>query len=254
MRIGIWRIWITAGLVSTYFAAASLGEESTAARAAGHVENGEPSEDVLAPAVVVEGSSTAATVAGDEEQSPAVLVVNDLNDALLEVLKQSNELDYAGRFSLLEPSLKAIFDLQYMARQAVGRGFLDLSQEDRALWYSLFSDYMVSNYAARFDHYANQQFEIVGEEPGTKDTVLVRTQVIDPGKETVDLSYRLRGTGDEWKVIDVYLKGSVSELALRRSEYAGVLKREGFTALVTKVRAKIGEAANDASPIARAAN
>ena len=42
-----------------------------------------------------------------------------------------------------------------------------------------------------------------------------------------------------WKVIDVYLNGNVSELALRRSEYASALKRDGFEQLLASVETKI---------------
>lgn len=173
----------------------------------------------------------------------ALQVVEGLNDSLLTVLKRSNELDYAGRFALLQPILQDSFDLEYMARQAVGRSFLDLEEPQRQTWYALFKDYMVANYASRFDHYSEQRFEILGEEPGKSDTVLVRTQVIDPADENVDLSYRLRQNNGEWQVADVYLKGTVSELALRRSEYASVLKREGFDALTANIRNKIDELA-----------
>ena len=35
-----------------------------------------------------------------------------------------------------------------------------------------------------------------------------------------------------WKVIDVYLSGTVSELATRRSEFVAVLQRDGAEGLV----------------------
>jgi phospholipid transport system substrate-binding protein len=195
------------------------------------------------------GGPSEAAVAAAFASPPAVgarsprQVVSDLNDSLLGVLKRANDLDYQGRFDLLAPILRSTFDLEYMARQAVGRSFLDLEEPQRQTWYALFKDYMTANYASRFDHYSKQRFEILGEEAGKNDTVLIRTQVIDPADENVDLSYRLRQSDGEWKVADVYLRGTVSELALRRSEYASVLKREGFDALTANIRAKIDELA-----------
>ena len=40
----------------------------------------------------------------------------------------------------------------------------------------------------------------------------------------------------------MYLSGTVSELALRRSEYAALMRREGFDALLAAVRQKIAAA------------
>ncbi len=178
--------------------------------------------------------------------SEARKVIAALNDSLLDVLRQANDTNYARRFELLAPTLESTFDLPYMARQAVGRAFLDLDEAERQTWYRLFHTYMTANYASRFDRFSNQSFEILGEEPATADTVFVRTQVIDPGAENVDLSYRLRNSPAGWKVIDVYLKGTVSELALRRSDFAAVLKREGFDALVASIQKMIDEFANSA--------
>ena len=37
-----------------------------------------------------------------------------------------------------------------------------------------------------------------------------------------------------WRIVDIYLNGTVSELALRRSEYSALIQREGFEALLVK--------------------
>ena len=100
-----------------------------------------------------------------------------------------------------------------------------------------------ANYAANFDHWANQAFAVIGEESGPSDTTLVRTKVKSPSREDVDLSYRLRHTDTGWKIFDVYLKGTVSELALRRADYTAVLDRDGFARLESDVRARIDDLA-----------
>jgi phospholipid transport system substrate-binding protein len=50
-------------------------------------------------------------------------------------------------------------------------------------------------------------------------------------------------TPSGWKIIDVYLDGTVSELALRRSEFSGIVKRENFDALIAALDAKIAKLA-----------
>ena len=62
-----------------------------------------------------------------------------------------------------------------------------------------------------------------------------------PGGEDVELSYRLHDTNAGWRIVDVYLKGTVSELALRRAEYASVIDRSGFDELVATLRKRIGD-------------
>ena len=43
-------------------------------------------------------------------------------------------------------------------------------------------------------------------------------------------------------MIDVYLGGTVSELAMKRAEYTSVLERDGFDALVSALERKIADA------------
>ncbi len=195
--------------------------------------------------VVLIGTSLAAA-----ELSPPQQVVSKLNDALAGVLKDAEKLGYQGRFDRLAPALDAAFDRSFMAHQALGRQWDTLSAADQARWQQVFSTMATANYASRFDHWAGQTFTILGEEAGANDTVMVRTKVTDPGHEDVELTYRMRETPAGWKVIDIYLKGTVSEIALRRSEYAVVLKRDGFEALVASLNGKIAElAAGGAKPV-----
>jgi phospholipid transport system substrate-binding protein len=69
--------------------------------------------------------------------------------------------------------------------------------------------------------------------------VLVRTRLDDPQGDDVQLNYRLHPVGGAWKIIDVYLNGTVSELALRRSEYASLIQREGWNAVIAALDQRI---------------
>ena len=81
----------------------------------------------------------------------------------------------------------------------------------------------------------------LGEEEAARDTRMVLTKIIVPKDEDVELNYRVMKRNGTWRVIDVYLNGTVSELALRRSEYSSALKREGFEELVASIETKIAD-------------
>ena len=59
------------------------------------------------------------------------------------------------------------------------------------------------------------------------------------------LDYRLRPVDGKWKIIDIYMDGTVSELALRRSQYSSLIRREGLEALITALEEKIDALAED---------
>jgi phospholipid transport system substrate-binding protein len=180
---------------------------------------------------------------GQAGTTPSTARVETLHAALLGVLKDSATLSYDARFSRLAPVVQETFDLAFMAEKCVGRSWRTLDAKDQTRWVATFTRFTTANYAGRFTGFAGQSFETLGEEPGANDTTLVRTRLVNPAEENVELTYRLRKVGDEWRVIDVYLDGTVSELALRRTEYASVLKRDGFDTLVGLVDKKIAKLA-----------
>jgi phospholipid transport system substrate-binding protein len=181
--------------------------------------------------------------AGAAPDASARDVVSRLNDSMLAVLRRADELGYEGRYRLLDPALAAAFDLDFMAQYVVGRHWAELSAADRERWRTAFQELTTANYAGRLTNYNGQSFSVLGEEAGAHDTVMVRAKVTEAGADDVEMSYRLRQTPAGWRIIDVFLKGTVSELALRRSEYAAVLKQDGFEALVAAVKRKIADLA-----------
>ena len=154
------------------------------------------------------------------------------------------------RAARIEPVVRASYDIPYMARKAVGRYWRDLSEDDRKRLVDTFTRLTVANYAARFTGYSGQRFETLGVEPSTRGTVLVQT-VLWNGDERVELNYRLRPGPEGWRIIDVFLQGTVSELAMRRAEYTSVIKREGFPRLVEALEERIARYARGEVPNGR---
>ena len=193
--------------------------------------------------MMVVGALLAGARPGRGAESAAGAVVSRLNDALLAVLRQADTLGFDGRAARLRPAVDDAYDVPFMAEKSLGQGWKSLAESDRARWIELSREFSVANYAANFDHDAGQTIELLGEEPGASDTTVVRTRIVDPKGESVDLNYRLHQIDGRWTIIDVSLKGTVSELALRRADYTSVLQREGFEALVEIMRARIADLA-----------
>ena len=184
-------------------------------------------------------AATAATAA----ETDATAVVNRLDEALLGMLKDAQILGYQGRRERIAPAVDAAYDVPFMAEKALGSHWKGLSEADRRRWIELSREFSVANYAANFNRFTGQTIDVLGEEPAPNETAIVRTRINDPQGEPIEMSYRLRRTDGDWRIIDVYLKGTVSELALRRSDYRGVLEREGFAGLVKTMEARIADLA-----------
>ena len=69
-------------------------------------------------------------------------------------------------------------------------------------------------------------------------TKLVHTQLVSSSGSPVDLVYRFQQTsGGQWKVIDVYFNGTISQLSQQRADYAATLQSGGAKALIQKINA-----------------
>jgi phospholipid transport system substrate-binding protein len=199
----------------------------------------------VAPVTGAESSPSepAAAPAGAATSGPQP-VIEALHDQFLGVMRDAEAIGFDGRYERLRGLLDECFDLQFMAEKSVGRHWKQLSAEEQVRWVSAFGDMTTATYAGRFEGYSGQQFEILGQDEAGHDTVMIRARLLDPGNEDVQLNYRLHQRGGAWRVIDVYLNGTVSELALRRSEYSTVLKRDGFEKLIETIDDKTQEIAN----------
>lgn len=174
-------------------------------------------------------------------ETPASKVIAQLDATILEVLKDAETLGFQGRVDRLKPAVETAFDLPFMAEKSLGQQWQPLSDADKQRWVALSREFTVTNYAANFSKWSNQTIDQLGEEASAADTVVVKTRINDPGGDSVDMNYRMREANGAWKVVDVYLKGTVSELALRRSDYTALLEKEGFEALAKTMQRKIDD-------------
>ncbi len=178
--------------------------------------------------------------AGDAPPAPTPrAVVESLHAVLRDCMQGACGADFEARYAYLFERLGDFFDLPFMARVTIARKWGSLSVEERAAFVDLSHRLSASNYAANFKSFDDQRFETLGEEPAGRGTVLVKTEFVQPNDDDVRFDYRLRETSVGWRIIDVTLDGAVSEITLRRSEYASVIRREGFPELVDALEKKI---------------
>jgi phospholipid transport system substrate-binding protein len=170
------------------------------------------------------------------ETDPAVARIRSFYDALLETMKRAEALGVKGRYEKLAPAVRATFDLPAMTRIAVGPEWKSLKPEQQTAILEQFERMTIATYASRFDGYDGERFEVDPMTEPRNANRIVRTKLIPKQKEAVILNYLFHQTSDGWKAIDVYLSGTISELATRRSEFSAILKSGGPAALVDSLK------------------
>ena len=143
-----------------------------------------------------------------------------------------------GRYSKLKTAIDKSHDLKKIARIVVGKEWKSLSAEQRLELTDVFSRLSISAYAHNFKEFSGESFEYISEDETARGGVIVHTMFILPNDKDVKFDYMLKQKANEWRIINIIANG-VSDLALKRSEYTSVLKRNGFDALIEKIKEKI---------------
>ncbi len=163
--------------------------------------------------------------------------IRNFYSVLLTSMKNGRLLGGKGRFDALMPAIREDFDLRYMSRMAVGAGWGALSSAEKQGVTDAFARYITATYANNFDSYAGEQFDVSGDQSTPYGTI-VESRLIQSDGKPVTMNYLMRQNTDAWQVGDIYLSGTISQLANLRSQFSSVLAREGADGLIASLNRK----------------
>jgi phospholipid transport system substrate-binding protein len=163
---------------------------------------------------------------------PAIAPIDALDSGLLAIMKAGKAAGEAGRAQRIGVVIDRVFDIPLMTRLSVGPTWNTISARDQAALVQGFRNLTVAQFAHNFDDYAGEKF-VIAQQVETRGTdKLVRTTLVIPGRPAEQLNYRLRQNGGQWKVIDVFFRNSISQLASRHADFADTLAKGGAPALI----------------------
>ena len=164
--------------------------------------------------------------------------VNAFHETLISTMKDGRTLSESGRYARIEPVVHRLFDLPLMSRLAIGASWSTLSPAQQQVAIAAFGAYIAATYADRFDSFSGQSMEVVAQQPSSSG-MIVRTRIIKSNGEPVSVDYAMRQNDGAWQISDVYLDGTISQLATQRSEFGAILRREGFEGLIATLQRKV---------------
>jgi len=175
--------------------------------------------------------------------------VEQLNTALLAVMRAgSSNASFAARYAALEPVIEQVFDLDTVLAGAVGFSWPTLPAAQKTMLAAVFRRYTVSTYVSNFDSYDGQSFTV---SPSVRNVgngeVVVKTKLLRRSQSPVEIDYVMRLRPDGWKVVDVLTDGSISQVAVQRSDFQGLLASGGAPALMAGLERKIVNLSNGAT-------
>jgi len=191
----------------------------------------------IIPAALVAALVAPAPAAFAQASDAARAPVQSLCDGLIGIMKGGKAMGPRGRAAAIGPVVDRAYDVPLMTRLTIGASWNTIAPADQTALVAAFRRMVIGQYATNFDSFSGEKFTIDPKVEARGTDSLVRTTLIISHDQPVSIAYRLRASGGSWKIVDVFYRNSISQLATRRSDFSRVLATGGAKALISHLDA-----------------
>ena len=124
-----------------------------------------------------------------------------------------------------------------MARLTIGSLWAGLPPDKKHQAARAYGRYITAVYASQFDGYAGEKLEVLGEQK-IKRGMLVKSRIVKSDGAPVTLNYMVHDNEIGWQIRDVYETGTISQLAVQRSDFTQILRTGGIDGLIAALNKK----------------
>jgi phospholipid transport system substrate-binding protein len=185
----------------------------------------------IVPALAPSGAAFA------QAGSPAA-PIQALDDALLQIMHAGAKTPFADRAKILTPAIQGAFDLQQILKTSVGSRWSAFPPAQQAELMDVFRRYTVASYVANFDGFSGEKFEILPQTRAVGTDQVVMTKIVPQSDDPTKIDYVMRQGPDGWKAVDVLLDGSISRVAVQRSDFRALVGSGDATRLIASLKTK----------------
>ena len=175
-----------------------------------------------------------------ETVSPLTEIKNTIDEIIKIVEKNPGKENATARRQKLREFINPRFDFAEMSQRSLGPAWNERTPAEQKDFVDVFSDLLASTYLTKIETIKAGMVQI-NSETVEAPKALVRTTV-KSGSDTFPIDYKLMNNGGAWKVYDVIIE-NIGLVSNYRSEFAGIIRKDKFEGLMTKLREK---AARDA--------
>ncbi len=183
------------------------------------------------------GLTLAAGSASAQGPAPSAPITT-LDAALVTALKTGSQ-PFPARYAALAPAVDQAFNLPQVLQTVVGLRWASIPADQQKTLLATFRAYTISNYASNFTNGATTQIKLLPETRTIGADRVVETEIVPVTGDSTRLDYVMRqGTGG-WQAVDVLEQGTISQVAVQRSDFRSLLSAGGAQKLTASLQAKI---------------
>ena len=174
------------------------------------------------------------------QSAPDQLILN-ISQGVLDEIKADRSVqsvDINRLNNLVDKRVMPHVNFQRMTALSVGRNWRSASPEQQRILMVEFRRLLLLTYADAVRQVTDTQIQVRPMRSKPEDTeVIVRTQVLRPGKEAIQLDYRLEKADGSWKIFDLNVLG-LWLVEHYRNQFQQVVGASGIDGLIRALQDK----------------
>jgi phospholipid transport system substrate-binding protein len=166
---------------------------------------------------------------------PMSVVRGTVNQSL-SVLRDAS-IPLQSRQDKLRQIVSGTFDFTEMARSALGYHWKQISSAQQQEFTQTFVAFIEDSYLSKINDYRGQQVQFLGARNDDAEYAQVNTDIVQNGKDSIHVNYRLLQKNANWKIYDVTID-SISIIANYRNQFNRVMNSKGYDTLINDLKSK----------------
>ena len=173
--------------------------------------------------------------AGAQAQEAPDALIKRVSEEILDIAKTDKQIQAGNQQRIMEVVESKILphvNFPHMTQQAAGRFWREATPEQQTALTNEFKTLLIYTYSGAISQIRNQKLEFKPMRAAPDDTdVVVRSNVIQPRGEPIQLNYRLEKTPNGWKIYDVNILGAWLVQTYKGS-FAAEIQKGGIDGLI----------------------
>jgi phospholipid transport system substrate-binding protein len=164
-------------------------------------------------------------------------VVKAKQTTLFELIKDAN-----GNKKKVSALFDEMLDYGALAEASLGSEWAARSDAEKAEFSDLLKQLVQKAYERNLKKTLSFNIEYLGEE-ASGSVIVVKTKAVsktNAREEPIEINYKMQEKGGAWRVNDIVTEG-VSLVSSYRSQFTKIVKKDGFPALIKKMKVKVAK-------------
>jgi len=167
-----------------------------------------------------------------------------LDQGLVQVMQAGRRTPFAQRMAVMTPIIQGVFALPTILRLTVGPSFASFPPADQAQLLQAFTEFTAASWVANFDAFNGDRFDISPQTRAVGNDQVVRTDIVSAKGTSTRLDYVMRQFPDSWQAVDVLVDGTISRVAVQRSDFRSLLSAGSALPLIRALRQRTAQLAS----------